>query len=192
MKKLLAPLFFFIWVSASESQTPAPIQFRELTQAQRVVLHSPEVIMLEFAPLTRRVSADVYEKMSGPFKPTDPIRFNLMGTNTSLITLPVRRLDPYSQNKLRLFRDNQELEYRKDKAELIRTKHTTEWRGIRVRLVELNPNEPKVLETFDLADWYEPLGPGHYVLSTQHRFVQGGKWVESAAITFEVQDTKPQ
>jgi hypothetical protein len=80
--------------------------------------------MLEFAPLTRRVSEDILEKMSGPFKVTDTIRFNLVGTNTSLITLPVRRLDPYSQNKPRLLRDNQELAYRKDMVELIKRKHT--------------------------------------------------------------------
>lgn len=26
----------------------------------------------------------------------------------------------------------------------------------------------------------------HYQLSTQHRFVQGGKWVDSASIAFDV------
>src|SRR5687768_15429252 len=94
-------------VTLSLLSMPSPIHSsQELPQAQRVVLDNPEVIMLEFAPLTR-LRSDVYEKMSGPFKPTDTIRFNLMGTNTSLIELVVRRWDNYAQNKPRLLRDNQ-------------------------------------------------------------------------------------
>jgi hypothetical protein len=60
--------------------------------------------------------------------------------------------------------------------------------------VTLEPNNEKRLEDIDLTDWYEPLKPGHYQLSTQHRFIQGGKWVDSASITFEVKpkDNKPQ
>ncbi|MEK6283201.1 MAG: hypothetical protein AABN95_22830 [Acidobacteriota bacterium] len=168
---------------------PLPLRAtQDLPQAQRVVLDNPEVIMLEFAPLTRQVSADVFEKMSGPFKPGTTIKFHLMGTNTSLITLVVRGWDTYAQNKPRLLRDNQELAYRKDMAELIKARHTkaSAWEPTSVRGIKLNPNEPKFLQTLSLADWYEPLGPGHYVLFTQHRFVPFGKWVESAAISFEV------
>ncbi|MEK6283202.1 MAG: hypothetical protein AABN95_22835 [Acidobacteriota bacterium] len=163
---------------------------QELPQAQRVVLDNPEVIMLEFAPLRRQVSADVFEKMSGPFKPGTTIKFHLMGTNTSLIELVVRRWDAYAQNKPRLLRDNQELPYREDMAELTKARHTkdSDWEPTSVRGIKLNPNEPKFLQELNLADWYEPLGPGHYVLSTQHRFIQGGKWVESAAISFEVKN----
>jgi hypothetical protein len=176
-------------LALSLSVMPSPIHsYQELTQAQRVVLDNPEVIMLEFAPITRRVSEDKLEQISGPFKPGSTIIFKLMGTNTSLIELVVRRWDKYAQNKPRLFRDNQELAYRKDMAKLIKVMHTKGSEPISVRGIKLSPNEPKVLETFDLAAWYEPLGPGHYVLSTEHRFVQGGKWVESAAIFFEVKN----
>jgi hypothetical protein len=180
-------------VTLSFSAMPSTIHSsQKLSLAQRVVLDNPEVIMLEFVPLRRQVSAEVFEKMSGPFKPTDTIRFNLMGTNTSLIELVVRRWDNYAQNKPRLFRDNQEVAYREDMAELIKRRHTkdSDWEPIRVRGIKLSPNEPKLLQTLSLADWYEPLGPGRYVLSTEHRFIQGGKWVESAQIVFEVEDTK--
>lgn len=176
-------------VTLSLFSTPSTIHSsQELSQAHRVVLDNPEVIMLEFAPLTRRGSEDILEKMSGPFKPTDTIVFKLMGTNTSLIELVVRGWDTYAQNKPRLLRDNQELAYRKDMAELIKARHTKDSEPISMRGIKLKPNEPKFLQIFSLADWYEPLGPGHYVLSTQHRFVQGGKWVESAAIVFEVKN----
>lgn len=182
-----------ILVTLSLFCTASPIHSsQELSQAQRVVLDNPEVILLEFAPLRRQVSENIIEKMSGPFKPTDAIRFNLMGTNTSLIELIVLRWDNYAQNKPRLFRDNQEVAYREDMAELIKARHTKDSEPTSMRGIKLSPNEPKLLQTFDLADWYEPLGPGHYVLSTQHRFRQGGKWVESAAITFEVHDAKPK
>jgi hypothetical protein len=160
---------------------------QELSQAQRVVLDNPEVILLELAPLTQRVSAYKYEKMSGPFKLGSTIKFNLMGTNTSLIELVVRGWDNYAQNKPRLLRDNQELPYREDMAELIKASHTKDSEPISIRGIKLNPNEPKFLQTLSLADWYGPLGPGHYELSTQHRFVQGGKWVDSISITFEVE-----
>src|SRR5688572_8781920 len=92
-----------ILVTLSLLSTPSPIHSsQELPQAQRVVLDNPEVIMLEFVPLRRQVSADVFEKMSGPFKPGSTIKFHLMGTNTSLIELVVRRWDYYAQNKPRL------------------------------------------------------------------------------------------
>jgi hypothetical protein len=176
-------------VTLSLFSTPSPIHSsQELSQAQQVVLDNPEVIMLEFAPLTRQGNENTLEKMSGPFKPGSRIIFKLMGTNTSFIELVVRRWDKYAQNKPRLFRDNQELAYRKDMAKLIKVMHTKGSEPISVRGIKLSPNEPKVLEIFDLAAWYEPLGPGHYVLSTEHRFVQGGKWVESAAIFFEVKN----
>jgi hypothetical protein len=177
---LLVNLFLFSMLASSQDH-------KGLSQAERIVLDNPEVILLEFAPLRRQVSEDIFEKMSGPFKPTDAIRFNLMGTNTSLIELLVLRWDNYAQNKPRLFRDNQEVAYRKDMAELIKARHTKDSEPTSMRGIKLSPNEPKLLQTFDLSDWYEPLGPGHYVLSTQHRFRQGGKWVDSTSITFEVE-----
>src|SRR6185369_6901944 len=54
----------------------------------------------------------------------------------------------------------------------------------------LEPNREKIVEDLDLSYWYEPLEPGHYVLSTRHRFVQGGKWVDAASVTFEVERKK--
>jgi hypothetical protein len=182
----LSLILSFWFTSSPIASTQGP------SQAQRVVLDNPEIIQLEFAPLRRQVSTDVYEKISGPFKPRDRIRFNLLGTNTSLIESEVRRWDTYAQNKPRLLRDNQEVEYRKDIAEIIKARHTrdSDWEPVSVRVIKLIPNEPKVLQTPDLADWYDRLGPGRYVLSNEHRFIQGGKWVNSMALVFEVHATK--
>ncbi len=68
-----------------------------LTQAQRVVPDTPEAIALELTPTTRRRSAGVYEKVSGPFKPGSKIVFELVGTNTSILSLVVYGWDTYSQ-----------------------------------------------------------------------------------------------
>ncbi|HKO43548.1 MAG TPA: hypothetical protein VJU84_09665 [Pyrinomonadaceae bacterium] len=146
---------------------------------------------MELAPITQRRHAGVYEKLSGPFKPRSRIRFELVGTNNSILPLEVRRWDTLAQNKPRLFRDNQEVSYRRDIIDLLKDKHLGDSEMVRLDVIRLAPGERKVLEYFNLNDWYEPLGPGHYELSTQHRFIQGGKWVNSAAIVFEVEE-KPR
>jgi hypothetical protein len=58
---------------------------------------------------------------------------------------------------------------------------------IHLVIAHLEPNQPKSIETIDLGDWYDSLEPGHYELSTRHRFVSAGKWVDSSSVTFEVE-----
>src|SRR5437773_7372346 len=53
------------------------IRESQSTQAQRVVLDTPEVITLKLSPVTRRVSASVYQPLVGPFDPESKIRFAL-------------------------------------------------------------------------------------------------------------------
>lgn len=77
-------------------------QERQSTQAERVVLDTPEVITLKLAPITRRVSAGVRQTLNGPFDPDTKIRFALVATNTLLIPLVVRTWDYRAQNRPRL------------------------------------------------------------------------------------------
>lgn len=109
-----------------------------------------------------------------------------MATNTSLIPLIVRTWDHVAQNRPRLLRDNQELPYREGLIEVVKQKDSEIEDIISITAVTLEPSNEKMLEYLDLSDWYEPLKAGHYQLSTQHRFIQGGEWVESASITFGV------
>ena len=162
-------------------------QENQISQAQQVVLDTPEVIQLKLAAMTRRASAGVYKQTTGPFTPNNKIKFALVATNTSLLPLPVRSWDQFAQNRPRLLRDNQEVPYRDGLTDLLKNKDNDTGGDI-VSIVEITlpPNTEKTLEQIDLSNWYEPLQPGHYVLSTRHRFVQGGKWVESASIAFEV------
>ena len=99
----------------------------------------------------------------------------------------MRSWDQFAQNRPRLLRDNQEVPYRDGLTDLLKKKdHDTGGDIVSIVVITLTPNTEKTLEQIDLSNWYEPLQPGHYQLSTQHRFVQGGKWVDSASITFEV------
>lgn len=152
----------FVVAALISAVTPLRQGNQVLTQAQRVVIDSPQVISLKITPITRRQSANVYEKVAGPFKPESKIEFELVGTNNSLLTLEIRRWDTYAQNKLRLLRDNQEVSYREDVRDLIKEKHTSDSDFVRISSINLAPNEPKVLESLTLSDWYDPLGPGRY------------------------------
>jgi hypothetical protein len=100
----------------------------------------------------------------------------------------------YSQNRPRLLRNNQEVSYCEGLSELLKKKDSEIEDIISIVVITLEPNHEKTLEHLDLSHWYEPLQPGHYQLFTQHRFIQGGKWVDSASITFEVKakDSRPQ
>src|SRR5215217_2622788 len=118
-------------IASQESQT---------TQAQRVVLDTPEVITLKLAPITRRVSAGVYQPLNGPFDLESKIRFGLVATNTSLIPLVVRTWDYRAQNRPRLLRDNQEVPYREGLSDLLTQKDSEIGDTISILAVTLEPN----------------------------------------------------
>lgn len=144
--------------------------------------------MLELVPVTRRRAAGIYQRESGPFKTDARIVFELMGTNTSILPLLVRSWDTFSQNRTLLFRDGQQVGYRKGLDDVLKSKEKElAIEVLHVRITRMEPNQPKSLEQIDLGNWYEPLEPGHYQLSARHRFVHAGKWVESSTVTFEVE-----
>ena len=166
-------------------------QENQTTEADRVVLDNPEVIAVKLAPVVKRISAGVYKPFSGPFDPKSNIKFAIIATNTSVIPLRVRSWDLYDQNRPRLLRDNQEVPYQSGLTDLLKKKDS-DGDIISMYVITLEPNHEKILEYLDLSNWYEPLQPGHYQLYTQRRFVQGGKWVDSAWITFEVKTKDSQ
>ena len=165
-------------------------QESQLTQAERTVLNRPELISLKLSPLLQPVSRGVYKPLSGPFTTETKIKFSLVAINTTLIPLVVKRWDPYGQNRPLLLRDNQEVAYRAGLMDSLKSKDNDTDDVVSLELITLEPNREKIVEDLDLSYWYEPLEPGHYVLSTRHRFVQGGKWVDAASVTFEVEKEK--
>lgn len=153
------------------------------TQAQRIVLDTPEVIVVKLAPVMKRAS--VHKPAGAIFTAETNIKFSIVATNTAIVPLRVRSWDLYDQNRPRLLRDNQEVSYRNGLSDLLKKKEGDDG-IISVNVITLEPNQEKTLEYLDLSKWYEPLQPGHYQLSMQRRFIQGGKWVDSASVTFEV------
>jgi hypothetical protein len=160
------------------------------THAERVVLNTPEVISLKLSPLMKPVSKGVNKPLSGPFTTDTTIKFSLVATNTTLMPLVVKQWDSFEQNRPRLLRDNQEVAYRAGLMDRLKIKDNDTGDVISMALITLEPNKEKIVEYLDLSHWYEPLEPGHYILSTQHRFIQGGKWVDAASVTFEVERKK--
>ena len=161
-----------------------------ITPEQRVVLENPEVIGLQLAPILRRRSAGVYKEASGPFNSESKIKFELIAINNSSIPLDVRSWDSLAQNRPRLLRDNQEVAYRNGLMELLKNKDKEDGDIVHLFVIRLQPNERKVIDSVEISDWYEPVQVGHYELSMQHRFVQGGKFVNSASVVFEVEEKK--
>ena len=160
------------------------------TQAQRVVLENPEVIGLQLAPILRRRSAGLYKEASGPFNSESKIKFELIAIDNSTIPLDVRSWDSFAQNRPRLLRDNQEVGYRNGLMELLKNKDKEDGDIVHLFVIRLQPNKRKVIDYVEISDWYGPLQAGHYELSMQHRFVQGGKFVNSASVVFEVEENK--
>jgi hypothetical protein len=182
---IITMLFFAAIIGGQENR---------MRQAERVVLDNPEVITLKLAPIVQLVSAGVRKPLSGPFEPGSKIKFEIVAHNTSLVPLQVRTWSHYTQNRPRLLRGNQEVSYREGLSKVLKQKDSEIEDIVSMSVITLEPNDEKLLEYLDLNDWYEPLQPGHYQLSTQHRFAQGGKWVESGSITFEVapKESQPQ
>lgn len=153
------------------------------TQAEGIVLDTPEVIVVKLAPVLKRAS--VHKQVGAIFNAETNIKFSVVATNTSNVPLRIRSWDLYDQNRPRLLRDNQEVSYRNGPSEFLKKKESDDG-SISVNVITLEPNQEKTLEYLDLSKWYEPLKHGHYQLSMQRRFNQGGKWVDSASVTFEV------
>ncbi len=103
-----------------------------------------------------------------------------------MLPLIVNGWDTFSQNRPLLFRHGQT--YRKGLDDVLKGKEKEPgMEVIHLRITRLESNQSKALEQIDLDNWYESLAPGHYQLSTRHRFVHGRKWVESSSVTFEVE-----
>lgn len=158
------------------------------TQAKRLIVENPEVVTLELMPVTKRRSTGVYEKFSGPYKVSEKIIFDLQGTNNSPFPLVVQLWDTFAQNRPLLFRDGQEVLYRKGLDEVLKSKDKDVGMDV-IHLVTtlLEPGQPTLVEKIDLNAWYDRLAPGSYELRLQHRFVRSGKWIDAPPFNFEVE-----
>lgn len=124
------------------------------------------------------------ERLREPYKEGDRIYLYLVITNNSIENVSFARVDFYQEHRPRLTRDGDPVPYRSKISALVIEKDK-QIVGRSVNSATLRPGET-VEESVDLADWYEPLPPGHYQLTVRRRFIWGGDWVESPATRFEV------
>jgi hypothetical protein len=154
---------------------------------QRLLLNDPGIIQIQLAvigsksPSPTPDGSDVLE----PFREGDKIKIRVIITNNSHEIVRVPITDTYLQNGPQLYRDGELLPYLKS---IEKQKQTNEIQTdfLRTDSIVLSPGIPKAVEVLSLADWYKPLKLGHYQLTLKHRFEQGGTWIESTSVTFEI------
>lgn len=153
---------------------------------QRIILNDPGVIQIRLALIGKgstptQGSSEVIE----PFKEGDKLKIRVIITNNSHEMVRVPISDTYVQNRPQLYRDGDLVPYKQNIEKLVKT-NANEPDFLRTDSSLLSPGSPKPIEIIDLADWYKPLRVGHYQLAVKHRFEQGGTWIESSPVTFEI------
>ena len=185
-----------LWLSASVSLN-AQEEIPQTNPFEKLIARMPEEARLKYERLRKAEFASLDlarrplelgenpERLKDPYKEGDRIYFRLLITNNSIEKVNFARVDLYQEQRPDLSRDGDPVPYRKRISELLVQKDR-DIMGRRVSEVTLQPGETTE-EFIDLADWYEPLQPGHYQLTVRRRFIWGGDWIESPGITFEVE-----
>jgi len=110
-------------------------------------------------------------------------------SNNSDQPIKVRVVDPYYQNRPRLFKNGVLVPYRPNIAELVRKKDADPEFVRFGRFLSLSAYSSIDLPEVDLNDWYSPLEPGSYRLVNRYRLDINGPWTaDSAPLLFEVVD----
>jgi hypothetical protein len=184
---LAAILVLSVSVSLNAQEDPFRELLARMTPEARLKyerLRKAEFASLELARRPLELGENP-ERLKDPYKEGDRIYFRLLITNNSIEKVNFARVDSYQEQRPDLTRDGDPVPYRKRISELLVQKDR-DIMGRRVSEVTLQPGETTE-EFIDLADWYEPLKSGHYQLTLRRRFIWGGDWIESPAITFEVE-----
>lgn len=147
-------------------------------------MQNPDRLKLEITPGNLEWN-ESQDKLQKPYEFGEVIRFHLSMTNISVEPITVVVSDPYFQNRPVLSKDGQEVAYRKEVAEVVEAKDKEAFFSRNYpRLIE--PGHTLVIGSLNLSDWYETLEAGNYQLVTRYRFIEGGDWIVSPSILFEV------
>jgi len=175
-KKMLIVLFSVLFLASGEFVAQEP---------QQVLLKDPSVIQLELVPGKDQstdggedLASRIYEAGSKVF-----VRIDAINSSQEPVTLLV--VEPSRENRPELYRSGDKLDYRDGLMKELEAREHDPPRSM-AQLFKLEPGERKRIGYINLRDWYDSLEPGHYQLSIKHRFELGQKWIESAAVTFEV------
>lgn len=124
--------------------------------------------------------------LAPPYKSTDRIAIRVILNNyfDSPLTV-IEYLDQYVDLQLELMRDGDVVPYKKEAQKQV-DRALSELPNGSNAPAQLLPGKDYKSRPIDLSDWYETLLPGHYHLTVKRRFVWGGDWVQSDAITFDI------
>ena len=175
--------FFGVQETADERADPRLAMTREWAMKHFPQLARPTFAKLEIAGMTSGPSEGP-EKFKFSFKDGEIVNFRLLITNTSQgpVSIPVG--GRYDHNRPQLLRDGAPVPYSKEAERLVeRVDGGPGYRSVRYERIE---SDQTVTDVIHLSDWYEPLHPGVYSLTVRHRFILGGDWLDSPAISFEV------
>jgi hypothetical protein len=166
------------------------------TPQENALAKNAGIIKLDLAPINGKTKVDeepalMLQRRGVAYTCDQKVRIQLIMTNNSAEIVHVPVLDSYYQNRPQLLKNGALVPYRQDIEKLLPLKDA-EPEFVSVSSVTLKPSQSTKVEVLDLSDWYAPLEPGTYQLTDKHRFGEGGEWIESPAITFEVQSkSKP-
>ena len=142
----------------------------------------PDGVSIRLAPSGLQPSTE--EKL---YRLTADVRVAVFVVNNSDKPLKAYVMDLYYRNRLQLFKDGSLMPYRKETANLIRSKDENPYRVETIPGLVLDPNTATSLLELRLSDWYEPLGPGVYRLIIRQRFEINGPWTaDSVPLLFEI------
>jgi hypothetical protein len=156
-------------------------------QTRTFLVSNPDAVMLELVP--PKAVLDTDQKNSGSYDSNAKVYFQLLATNSSLEPVSVPIISEFYQSRPQLTRDGDLLIYKANVQEILKKQETEAPRDL-VQVINLQPNEQRLIGYLHLDTWYGRLRPGHYQLSVKHRFEPGQSWVTSSTITFEVTPLK--
>jgi hypothetical protein len=180
---LAAALLCAAWAGARREQaSQAPPDQKERAERRLERLKNADIFLLKLALPFEMDTADYREGVR--FKADQKIYFRLIIQNNSPEQVTVYRDDIRSELRPQLRKDGELIPFKMEVDELTKARDESPYVfGFKPsRLLPGRTTEDRI----ELADWYDELQPGTYQLSVHRRFVFGGRWVESDAISFEV------
>ena len=122
-----------------------------------------------------------------PYVLGQKVRLRMVAKNESDQRILVRAVNPYYQNRPRLYKEGNLIPYRSQIAKIVSSKDSDPEFVSSVDFIFVEPYSSANLRQLNLGDWYGPLDPGSYRLINRYRFNVGGPWSgDSKPVSFRV------
>lgn len=167
----------FVWDGEWVESNPVIFEVRPRKTADAI----PDNVTVHLAPSGLQPD----DGRTEPYRLDANVRVTVFVENKSTQRIRVNVVDLYYANRLRLFKNDVLIPYRKDIMHLIESDNT---RQVHAEPdYSLDQQTVSGLQEIRLSDWYGPLAPGIYRLIIRHRFEIEGPWTrDSAPMLFQV------